>query len=233
MSCFINPNIVKDNNIWMWYDAANANSCTGSGATNWTSLKGNVSGGDYNTAGFYNGAAYSSTYGPSIAVDGTNDYIYAGYFNYTASTVTICAWVRPTDTVSRVFVDKGSAFRLAQINGAGAYMFIAGGGTGPIGSNTLQTNTWNYICGTANASGGALQVYQNGVLAASNTAGPATIDASGGGSPMYFGCQYDGLGPTVSGNMNGNISNVMIYTRILTAAEIYQNYNSMRHRYGV
>jgi len=51
---------------------------------------------------------------------------------------------------------------------------------------------------------------------------------------FYIGTGDVGNGPTSStGYYNGRVSSVKIYNRVLTAAEVLQNYNAQKGRFGL
>lgn len=87
------------------------------------------------------------------------------------------------------------------------------------------TNTWTYVT-CSWQSGGESRIYTNGVLRASRTISsiPATNPSSTG---------RIGLGHESPGSWNGKISTTQIYNRQLSGAEIIQNFNATRTRYGV
>jgi hypothetical protein len=87
------------------------------------------------------------------------------------------------------------------------------------------TNTWTYVT-CSWLSGGESRIYTNGVLRASRAISsiPETNPSSTG---------RIGLGHESPGSWNGKIGTTQIYNRQLTEAEILQNFNALRGRYGV
>ncbi len=91
------------------------------------------------------------------------------------------------------------------------------------GSYTLTANNWYHIVGTYDGSN--LRIYINGVVAVT-TANTATPNSSTGGfrlmrrwdSPDYWG---------------GRLALYRFYNRGLTAAEVSQNFNGSRARFGI
>lgn len=93
-------------------------------------------------------------------------------------------------------------------------------------STVIPLNTWTNMCFTWVANGTSA-IYKNGVLYTSRSIGnvPATNPASNG---------RIGLGHANADNyFHGKMSSVSIYNRALSAAEILQNFNAMRGRYGL
>ena len=87
-------------------------------------------------------------------------------------------------------------------------------------STTLQLNTWVHIVGIFGPGG--LSAYINGSLL--NTAAGNTISAN---KDVYFG-NWD-----TSWASFCEIGAIKVYSRALTAAEIQQNFNALRGRYGI
>ena len=84
-------------------------------------------------------------------------------------------------------------------------------------SNT--TNTWKNLSVSRNASSASL--YVNGVFYSS-----ISISSTNGMRFRAIGAYDNGTYP-----MNGQISNLHVYNRALSAAEIKQNYNATRGRF--
>ena len=92
--------------------------------------------------------------------------------------------------------------------------------------STYTSNTWKFIVGTWTPSSN-LTIYFNGVLdAISTTSIPATItDPS---VNLWIARRRNG-----GDYFNGSIANVSIYSVALTAAQVLQNYNAYRGRFGL
>ena len=90
-------------------------------------------------------------------------------------------------------------------------------------TSTHLLNTWYNVVGTYDGSN--MRIYVNGVLknirAQTGTLGANSETAKIG---TYQGTNY---------NLTGRISNVSIYNRALSAAEIQQNFNALRSRFSV
>jgi hypothetical protein len=90
--------------------------------------------------------------------------------------------------------------------------------------STTIVNTGNWFHAAATYDGSTVKIYVNGVLESTTarsgtiTAGAKNIGSSSGGGSEYF---------------NGTIDNVKIYNRALSAAEVQQNFNALRGRYGI
>lgn len=91
-------------------------------------------------------------------------------------------------------------------------------------NNSYKPNTWQYLVFTKNNTEG--NIYIDGNLDASNNTQPTT----------YTSDTNPRLGKQIlysSYNYTGNISQVLIYNRALTADEVAQNFNATRNRFGI
>ena len=92
-------------------------------------------------------------------------------------------------------------------------------------STTDSISGWTHI--NCNYDGSAYRFTVNNVLKPLTQSGSDIINAI---SPIYLG-KSDGGG--INGFYNGNISNLKLYSRALTDAEIDQNYNALKSRFGL
>jgi hypothetical protein len=237
------PYIVRDSSLILELDAADKNSYSGSG-TNWNDLTTNLY-----TGSLVNGPTFSSANQGSIVFDQTNDY--ATYQNNPAlndlSGSTWSIWMKITQTTS--LTSTSILYKSDNDNTAGWYISINPlyGGLGvhivstsnrryylPV-SQTPAINTWFMYTatwdGTITGTTG-INLYINGVLNSTtpqtNNAGvlPHTTDA---GQLLDIGNSRTGI-PYFFG---GNIANIQIYNRALTATEVFQNYNAQKTRFGL
>jgi hypothetical protein len=89
-------------------------------------------------------------------------------------------------------------------------------------SANMVINQWYQVSFTTTGSGSTL--YLNGV-----NVGTSVHSPSGWGSTYYLGTIIIATGEY----LKGNIANTQIYNRALTAAEIQQNFNANRGRFGI
>jgi hypothetical protein len=225
-----NPRIVTDGLV-LCLDAANAKSYPGSGNT-WTDLSGNG-----NNGTLTNGPTFSSSLnGGSLSFDGVDDIT---TFSKTWNDMKGSNW-NGYLTLEGVFrttsVPTNSAMGYFGFNSANAYfkfmntgnLFIDSGSTVPsrIITNCITTfsnyyGTWAHVAGVYD---GTVKTYYNGILM--NTSGSFTLaDISSLNFSVGVGMGYY--------NFQGNFSTVKVYNRALSAAEIQQNFNAARSRYGI
>ena len=210
-------------------DAGVSSSYPGSG-TAWTNLIGNG-----NTGTLTNGPTYSSANGGSISFDGTDDY---GNFSSRILTnvvteISCFMWIYPkSDGVVLAILGQSA------INSSYHHSAIEVGSSGELRmslwhnsltnriNSTLSLNTWNNVGFTY--AGTTLTGYLN-----SSNVGTTTFTWSKP-SDIYFGIMsFDGTNMGTSAYGDGNVSNIQVYNRALTAAEIQQNFIATRSRYSV
>ena len=212
------PSGVSDGLVFQ-LDAANLRSYSGSGNT----ANGLVSG----IGGtLVNGVGFSSINGGSFIFDGTNDYIELGTSIQNYSVFTTSFWINFN------FFDASHRSPLGDDSGQFSYHILFWSGSIYLGfpasyigitHNNISINTWyNFVVHTYN--GTAVSIYTNTVFSNSTNlnlttlSGPLTV-----GRGTYDAYDY----------FTGKVSNIQIYNRVLTTAEIQQNFNSMRGRYNI
>jgi hypothetical protein len=92
-------------------------------------------------------------------------------------------------------------------------------------NGSIPNNAWTHIAGTYDGS--TSRAYVNGVEIWST---PQTGNIP---SSTYYLGTYGGTIVDGTHNFQGHISNAKIYNRGLSGAEILQNYQSLRKRFGV
>jgi hypothetical protein len=217
---------IVTNGLVLWLDAGIAPSYAGSGTT-WTDISGNR-----NNGTLTNGPTYNSSNGGSIVFDGVNDYV-----TRPSATLNLSAGVsmelvfRSTDLNSR-------AQGFMQYNNYPSYINFYCGGSGFLRWETwvdvhtaggaiyspsiLSNNTWYHAVGTF--VNGSSILYINGANIASASQTPGTYSSSYT-ADIIIG-QY-------AGYMSGSVGIARIYNRALTAAEVAQNFNALKSRFGL
>ncbi len=232
MSVNYNPSVVTSGLV-LNLDAANIKSYPASG-TSWFDLSGNG-----NTGTLTNGPTFDSANGGSLIFNGTNQYITCSSLaNYNfGSAITVEVFhknngnINYRGIVSNVYaVGTGFDLRYGRENYFGGTnngtrlgcSVTTANGTYAISINS-ELNLWGHYCFTYN--GTLLQSYKNGQTF-------TNISASGS-----LGTNTNVV--TISRNSNsgeylsGPLPLVRLYNRALSSQEIYQNYNSLRGRYGL
>jgi len=235
------PKIVTDGLV-LCLDAGDGKSYGGSGST-WTDRSGNGSNGTLT-----NGPTFDSENGGSIDFDGTNDVVGPNTFDYDDSggSFTVCAWVNPdtftssnsyaaiinrTDNSTHIF----SVF-IETSSGSGttgelsSWFFDTGGAIRQhksSGNCVLNLNEWNFcVWRFADAVGYTYDLF--------NSDGSANYTSSASQSIRKNSTSQFTIGRWRSADyyFNGQISNIKVYNKKLTDAEVLQNYNAQKGRFS-
>ena len=219
------PRIVTDNLV-LCVDAANTKSYPGSG-TSWVDISGKD-----NNGTLTNGPTFSSDNGGCIVFDGTNDRVdgvHNSELNLTQD-LTVECWFRRTGSRSdwvRVFGKGGSTNRTYGLwyHDASNYFLYQRYGSGQFSallSESVVLNAWYHMVGTS--SGSTHTLYVNGVVK-NTTTSSGTFHSSSDPYKIGYG--------NIHQNHVGNVSNCRIYNRGLSEAEVIQNYNAHKGRFGL
>jgi hypothetical protein len=220
------PSIVTSGLV-LALDAADRNSYPGSGTT-WTDLSGLG-----NNGTLVNGVGYNSGNLGSLVFDGTNDFVNCGNsttLNMSTET-TLIHWLKFTGSTWSPFIGKltnatTNNYRVWLGNDRGFDVEMTNDSFKPlftVTSGELPTNSWCCL-GMRFKSDGTLSGFFNGVK--KNTVAK-NIGATNNGD---FIIGTDSGGTAFGG---GSISCIQLYNRALSDAEIQQNFNALRGRYGI
>ena len=216
MGISYNPRIVTDGLV-LALDAGNTKSYPGSGTT-WTDLSGNS-----NTGTLQNSPTYSSANGGSLVFNGTNNYISLTSTIIADTPSSFFAWVYRNDstTVDVIFGENGRySGLLLTTDGRLHFLSQTGGAQIESASSIISNTSWYYVGVTR---GSTDKLYLNGQQVASGT----------NAQSRNVKIDYIGQTNTTSDYFNGRISNATVYNRELSVAEVSQNYNALRSRYGI
>ena len=176
-----------------------------------------------NTGTLTNGPTYSSANGGSLVFDGVDDKVSTNYKPSGARSYFI--WVKFSSLTHPsgyqiTGTQEVNAYTYIGIENGGGVYYYAGASTGGNIGNPVTVNTWVNL-GFALFPDGSRRVYKNGIEIHYNTGG------LGGTATNEFsvGCINN------SYHITGNIAQVSIYNRALSAAEVSQNYNALKSRY--
>jgi len=224
---YANGKIVTDGLV-LCLNAADKNSYPGSGTT-WTDISGNG-----NNGTLTNGPTFNSGNGGSIVFDGSDDYVVltnasTPLTNLSYETILKIDSIPASNTFRSIWQKSAdwnysTGISLQMIYGylTFSYGSIWGGSVSYLLSN-LTVGNWYHIVGTSSSvSSGTSRMYINGSLVATgaNAATPtSTSDLT--------------LGSGNGGAFLGNINVFRTYNRELAAAEILQNYNAQKSRFGL
>lgn len=223
------PSIVTDGLV-LCLDAANRKSYPAAGNT-WYDLSV-----IQNVGELKNSPTFSSLNNGNFSFDGTNDMIILP--NNTAldtDTPTVEVWVKTNATTQNGFwFEKGTVntqYSLFQ-EGTGIQWRhnISGVGVTNLTTTTatyMNTTNWYQIVGTYTS--GSRILYINGTQVNSDGR-TGTLSVNSGGMSVGV---YGGYIGSRGYYYNGNLAICRVYNRVLTAAEISQNFNALRGRFGI
>jgi len=235
MACNAGPDIIEDGLV-LCLDAGNNNSYPKSGTT-WSDLAGS------NNGTLTNGPTFDAGNAGSIVFDGSNDYVAFSSNLSSMSNVTVQGWIKAHSfnrdaILSYAHPTSQSSwlrFAVRTISGTTGKIAIGGqfGGTSHelTGGSTLQQNVYYNVCFTANGSSWSCFINSEeeslSVLAGSNTG----YDFSYSGLSVLTIGNLDRFNFGNVDNFDGNISNISLYNRVLTADEIRRNYEATVGRF--
>ena len=230
------PKIITDG-LLRCLDAGNSRSYSGSGA--WNDLSGN------NENGTRKGPTYNSDDPKNFSFT-TNDYFTGNSFYNSRDAGSVEAWFQHNQSS---YSQTGMIYFEGTSNGFGdqkeMHLHVATDGTVSIffegGSNdllvsmsgTVAENTWT--CATATftglTSGKSAKLYINGSL---NNSGSATGSYSGSSasSDSFIGRTKTTISSAYRA-LSGKIAIVRCYDKQLSDAEVAQNYNALKGRFGL
>jgi hypothetical protein len=209
--------------IW---DAGLTSSYPGTG-TSWYEWKNNN-----RTGTFTNGPSYSTQGGGSIFFDGSNDYVEIPTFSLGSVPWSVSFWIKTTATNQCALFSHWSGGPVyngfALVNGYLQYTYYNsshGWNYSPQSTTYVANNNWVYVTYSTGASAtSTFTFYVNGVAAGTFT---PVGDGIGSGNMGSFG-MYWGWG-----FYSGYMATCSIHNSQLTQAQILQNFNSTRQRFGV
>ncbi len=233
------PSGIVTDNLFMHLDASNASSYPGSGTT-WTDLT------DNGNDGTISGATWSSTDGGIFDFDGSNDTVQVAHNSSlslsTSVQRTVQVWVKfdalpGLDQQVPVFGKLSSSYAFDGYwsglfsNGGVVRCTTNGAAVQRISNSTLTVSidTWylytfiSQITSTSNTT----KVYINETEYITAAHGSDSYTES---NPFYLGYIGAGVGSLY---LNGKIGACYFYTDGLSAAEVSQNFDATKSRYGV
>ena len=214
MGVTYNNRIVTDGLV-LCLDAASKRSYPGTGTT-WTDLRG----GNNGTLTNMDASNFSADNGGVLTFDGANESVDCGNPGWSASYLTVIAWVYITagSRYQHIVDSSGNTWHLAILNDNRPYFATSAGyhTNAPV----LDNNKWYMLTGRTRSSGFDIII---------NTSIGST--KSGNVQPVTNNLK---IGHWQNGGrfFAGNISNTLIYSRALSADEIRQNYLATKERYA-
>jgi hypothetical protein len=230
------------NGLVLSLDAGKTTSYGGDGTT-WRDLSGNG-----NNGTLTNGVGFTAEQGGFLIFDGVNDYVEFGdVLDMGTNDLTINAWIslNPAFSSEGLIVSKARAtgqdyrFSVNITSSKKLFTFVQGNTVGaditPTANEVLLTDRFYMVTSVINRSSN-ISMYVNANV--QTLTGSSTIS-------QWNSLNFQSINPfrvgsyTAADNIspsfffNGNISQVQIYNRALSAAEVSQNFNALRSRYSI
>lgn len=225
---------IVTSNLVLHLDAGNSSSYPGSGTT-WFDLSGNGFNGT-----LLNGVGFDANNRGSLVFDGSNDTVSVIKPNPNISgTISMCAWVKFDNfSSSPIIIHKGThytyQYRASDGNNIWTYADSTNYSYANFGYRTAtglyETNVWMNVVVTKDASNN-VRIYKNGTLLDTRTGFGSSITQTN--STLWISGYSDTDSQPTSQLLDGNLSNIKIYSRALSLEEIQQNFNAIRGRYGI
>jgi hypothetical protein len=225
MGFYRGPSIIKDGLV-LYLDAANTKSYPTTGIT-WSDLSGNG-----NNETLINGPTFDANNNGSIVFDGVNDYVTTPFNRgILGNQTTLISWYKYNGVSSRTYTPifggvepgGGTEFFIGKNSGNTSIGVQDGNYIGDfvVGSNAFDGNYHLIVYSYDNGTG---KIYLDGELKSTGS-----FTKCNDSEQILIGFESEGGGYYFV----GNISQVQIYDRALTADEILQNYNATKSRYNL
>jgi hypothetical protein len=245
--------IVADG-IVLSFDPANPKSYSGSGTTWYNTI------GYTNTGTLYNGVGYNSDFGGYFTFDSSNEHVRLTsnphFYGDIVNSLTVSVFVRPATETSggnRYILGRGYTNNTSGVGFAAEQLsfYLDNSGNLIMGSfrnnpnqgvsvgaaipdlaSDVASDKWINLVGTQD--GNEWKLYKNGEQIGISTIGQGLFYNPFDNIQFGIGATYIsfeggwGVRPYA-----GDISRVMLYKRALTAAEVQQNFNALKGRYGL
>lgn len=236
----VGPPIITEGLVGHW-DAGNPYSYPATGTT-WTNLSGTTH------ATLQNSATFSTDRNGAIVFDGTNQYATVGNLGSGFSSFSVLLWLYPTSVLNyKNVIDFNYADISTQENmgprlemdTTGALYWVYSNSTNDtnfyvhsVYSSGFAANVWAHVGITYDGSGNTSKTYRNGVdtgLTRSSNGTPGPTGYYGSMTNLEIGRGW----VLVPRYYQGRIASVMLYNRSLSATEVFQNFQSLRGRFGL
>jgi hypothetical protein len=229
---------IVTNGLVLNLDAAKVDSYPGTGTT-WRDLSGNNNNGTLTNGPTFSGIGKQA----SIVFDGVDDYVSVPNFDYGRTAFTAEAWIMYTANTNGYKTTAIGSWETGAGRNNQWVLFSEGASSNApywpgfaIQSTTnnlyiaqdtstiMVTNTWYQMCGVFDGS--SVKIYLNGSLKNTNNIG-STVTVYNNNNNIQVGSF------ATSYFTQCKITSTKLYNRALSAAEVSQNFNALRNRYGI
>jgi hypothetical protein len=207
-------------------DAADKNSYPGTGTT-WTDLSGNA-----NVGTLTNGPTFNGLCNGNILFDGTNDYVTFPTSGLITNIISMDVWFNLNSSkIYSALIGSNVTEKYEILTKNGLHVEVSLQSSNYMQyNNILSLNTWTNITVTA-VNGSQWKMYKNGVYLGTPTSYNGTWQVSGTSITNFDVGRI--RNDVASFAFSGNISSIKIYNRELTDAQVLQNYNVQKTRFGL
>lgn len=221
------------NGSLLYLDAGNSSSYAGSGTT-WTDLSTNTNNATIAGSPTFTSSGTASYFtfngaGTQYANTDTAKYnqTYAGKTVFIVARMNASSWTSGVDRYRCMFGTASGTRNfntyMHQNSSNNLRIHWSANGVGGFSNNlSLSTNQW-FVAAVTHTTGGLVSYYLNGQPAGTNTGQTFAQWFTNGGENVAYADNY----------WYGDISVVTVYKRALSGAEILQNYNAVKSRYGL
>ena len=233
---------IVTNGLVLNLDAGRKSSYPNTGTT-WYDISGNGKNGTLT-----NGPIFGTANDGSISFDGINDCVdFGDVLDMGTKSYTINMWIKlnSNSSIYQSFLSKALAnqqnyrFAVGIINYNKLYAFLQGNTSGsdviPIGTISLPLNTWFMATFIFDRSS-SISIYYNGVNDVLTSSGVISqwsgLDFQSN-NPFRIGSYTAADNSTPIGMTSGLIGTTQVYDRVLSQAEITQNFNATKSRFGL
>ena len=221
---------VVDSSLQLWLDAANPASYPGTGTT-WTDLSGKGNHGTIIPRKL--GFKFNSTYLSFIDNGGLGTYAYmttpiqTGAYSYTISiSFRTYGPITGENHIFRTSGNFGCDIQTTSPYSIRYYMTEYNVETAYTPVNSIQPNVWSILTMVYDRDQKTQSIYINGVLVGTKS---HSVQYNVSTNPTTWFARSD----QYIGGINGDCGFIMMYNRVLTPAEIKENFNALRGRYGI
>lgn len=216
-------NPVVTTNLVMNLDASNPSSYSGSGTT-WTDISGSS-----NNGTLVNSPTFNTANGGSIVFDGTDDHVTTSLLP-TKTEFTISVWVKLSETLSgdNLCVDDGAGYLgLGFYDNSNKIRMSAFDASSKFAesTNTINTNQIYNFVGTYKGNDN-VKLYINGSFDSQSGAALSVTGIGANTTPLK-------LFKNGSFYAKGNLYQILLYSRAITASEVLQNFNATKSKFGL
>jgi len=229
------PKIVT-NGLALYLDAANPKSYPGDGTT-WNDLS------PTKNDGVISGPVYNNDSNGVFEFSGGGQYVNLGSeSNINPTSISLSAWVNWSSLSGyNTVIERWSTtttdqtYYLTNYTGTGKLDFYIRTPTGfnnlrSVSNTEVTINNWHYITATYDENTNSMVMYNNAMEV------DATVAIAPAGPLQQTTSSMTAIGYDVnrsSSSFNGKIATSKIYNRALSDAEVLQNYNALKSRFGL